>query len=222
MLGWPHGVAAGVDRVEVVARGGRAPVVRKAEQPAGTTPVVSTARRWTTVTVGVLFLVAAAWLWWPGMRDLGRRNPTADGGEVSQPAAAPDPAREYLAFADGLSTNAPRGDEVLVEGLRKLAGALGTLEGVEPEVPIDLRIVAEHILLNPESAETTAVVRTSLVAAADSLDRDRGGASELRPAVDAIDPQIPLSRQRDRMIQMFVAAAARIEQGSPQEAHDVP
>lgn len=184
-------------------------------------PIVTT-RVWTTVIAGVLFVAAAMLLWWPGMRDVRTGSAALDPGQVSQPAKAPDPVGEYLAFADGLTTSAPRGNEVLVEGLRKLAGALGTLDGVEPDVPIDLRIVAEHILLNPESPETTAVVRSSLVTAAESLDRDRGGAAKLRPTVDAIDAQLPLSRQGERMIQIFKGAAARIAQGSAQKAQDVP
>lgn len=170
------------------------------------------------VIAGTLLVAGAVLLWWTGAN--GPDGADTDTASRAAPPPAADPADDYLAFADALRTSPPAGTELIVEGLRKLAAALGTVESVEPDVPIDLRIVAEHVVLNADSAETTAVVRTSLLAAAESLEGEGSGAAGLREAVETIDPEIPLTGQRDRVIDVLIRAADRIRPENQQEDAD--
>jgi hypothetical protein len=169
---------------------------------------VTTPRLWAAAIAAVLLVAGAIVLWWPGAN--GRSVTDTDTMPRAASPVPADPADDYLAFTDTLRTSPPAGTEVIVEGLRKLAAALGTVQTVEPDVPIDLRIVAEHVVLNADAVETTGVVRTSLLAVAASLERDGSGAAGLREAVDAIDPELPLTRQHDRVLDVLIRAADRI------------
>ena len=149
------------------------------------------------------------------------RQPTAGAGiDGGSPSTAPlSPVEEYLEFAAtaGDPQSSLRGDQ-MAEGLRKLAGALATLNVVGPDLLIDLRIGAEHILLNPASAGTAAVIRDGLVAAADSMERGTGTDVALRAAAESIRPDRPLIEQQAAVLHFFQRAADAVQTsttGSP-------
>ena len=131
------------------------------------------------------------------------------GGDTGTNAGAPviSPVDDYLAFADGLAAPDGNSEDFALEGLRKLAGALGTLGVGGADLPVDLRIVAEHIAINTQSVETTATVRPRLVAAAVALDGQISGTSELQKAANAIDVTMPLTEQREALVAFFTRAA---------------
>jgi hypothetical protein len=158
-------------------------------------------------------LAAAVLAFWA----LGRRGgATGDGTDAERRqasvAAAEDAVRTYAAFAERLRAAQPApGPDAVVEGLRRLAAALDALDVGGEELPVDLRVAAEHVRLNPDALATTELVRDRLVAAATALDRRREGEADLRPAAEAIDPKIPLGRQIDRVMRVLVQAAASLE-----------
>lgn len=137
------------------------------------------------------------------------------GGDAGADAAAPviSPVADYLAFVDGLAATGDT-DELALDGLRKLAGALGTLKVGGADLPVDLRIVAEHIAINPQSVETTAAVRPSLVAVAVALDGQVSEGSELQQAASAVDAGMSLAQQREALIAFFTRAADGIRRAS--------
>jgi hypothetical protein len=154
--------------------------------------------------VGVVAAVVVAAALWFVMRD-----PSAGAGST---AGAPviSPVDDYLAFADGLAASGgSAADDLVVDGLRRLAGALGTLKPGDPELPVDLRVAAEHIIINPGAADTTTAVRTSLVAAALALEGE-GSSTTLRGAADAIDSSQPIAEQREALARFFMLAAESV------------
>ena len=150
-------------------------------------------RVWLAIAA-VAVLAAGAWMFSP-----------AEPEDVAPEAAIQDPVAEYLAFVAGLeggNSVVPADAHVIVDGLRRLAGALGVLEIGSSELPIDLRIAAEHVVLNPGDAGTADAVRAGLIAAADGLDD-----AAAREAAEAIDPRTPVSQQQERVTAFFQRAA---------------
>ena len=100
------------------------------------------------------------------------RSAASDAG--SPPAALPSPVEEYIQFvATAGDSRSGLSDDQMAEGLRKLAGALGTLNAGGPDLLIDLRVGAEHVLLNPAATETAAIIREAMVTAADAIEREK-------------------------------------------------
>ena len=122
---------------------------------------------WAAIVGSIVLIAAATLLWRP---DVGQRSAAVAPVDGSRPRTTADPAADYQAFASRVAGESAD-VEAVVEGLRRLAGAVGALEGTPPEVAVDLRVAAEHLLLNPEAMGTTEAVRNSLAAAADTLDR---------------------------------------------------
>ena len=159
-------------------------------------------------------LVSVAAVFWSGACVNHREEePTAaaasDAG--SPPAARPSPVEEYIQFVATAGDPRPSlSDDQMAEGLRKLAGALGTLNAATPDLLIDLRVGAEHIVLNPASTETTAVIRDALVAAAGSMERTETD-GPLRRAAESITTDRPLIEQHGTVFQFFQRAADALE-----------
>jgi hypothetical protein len=154
----------------------------------------------------------------------------SDGGESSAGAGiqagtdaaaaegdAASPVQEYLRFAGSFEAGAIQGARAdaapIAEGLRKLAGALATLNLGNLDLHIDLRIAAEHLLLNPASPATTAVVREALISAAAVLDAQPSRAGQL---ATSISPDRPLADQQMTIGDFFRAAAQALQQASAQ------
>ena len=154
--------------------------------------------------VGSIVLIGVATVLWRA--DVGQRSAAVAPVDGSRPRTTADPAADYQAFASRVAGESAD-VEAVVEGLRRLAGAVGALEGTPPEVAVDLRVAAEHLLLNPEAMGTTEAVRNSLAAAADTLDRPGAGASPLRVLAESIDRDTPLAKQQDQLRRYFVLAA---------------
>jgi hypothetical protein len=163
-------------------------------------------RFWPTIAGAAVLIVGATLLWWAGFN----RQPAAAAPGDAPPFAIDDPAAAYVGFARGLA-DGPADLDRLVEGLRKLAGAIGAREGTPPQVAVDLRVAAEHVVLNPEAAGTTDAVRASLVAAAAALERDGTGPSPLRTVAESIDRATPLAKQQDQLARFFVLAGRAVD-----------
>ena len=141
-----------------------------------------------------------------------------DGPSASEPTS---PVQDYLQFARAAGDpqiQEPVADpEYIVEGLRKLAGALGTLNIASPDLQTDLRVAAEHLLLSPASTATTAVVRDRLISAADAIEAAHGGRqATLRRAAEAIEPDRPLLDQQAGVREFFRESANAIQSISRQ------
>jgi hypothetical protein len=137
------------------------------------------------------------------------RGPTAAAADAS-------PVEGYVEFA-ATAGNPQSGvsDDQMAEGLRKLAGALGTLNVGGPDLLIDLRVGAEHILLHPASTQTAAIIREALVAAADAIERGGEPDPALRGAAESVRPDQPLIEQRVAVMDFFGRAADAIRRRSP-------
>jgi HAMP domain-containing protein len=126
------------------------------------------------------------------------------------------PVHDYVEFARALSEgrvdDSPIEASWMPDGLRKLAGALGALRLGDPDLTVDLRVSAEHFLLNPASASTTAAVRTGLLKAAAAIAAERPDvAASLHAAAKAIDEASPLTSQSAIVRHFLVQSAAVFE-----------
>jgi hypothetical protein len=145
-------------------------------------------RSWCTAFTVSLLLVAAT--------SCGSNGPSSDesasgGGEDA--ASATNPAADFVRFAESDFTGEDA--DYVAEGLRSLAGALGALNAGPPELNVDLRVAAEHVLLNPTSPATTATVRAGLVSAARALDAAQETGPSVAPLVESIRSDVPLPDQ---------------------------
>ena len=126
------------------------------------------------------------------------------------------PVEDYLRFADE-GTNEDADPQAIAEGLRKLAGALGTLSLGPSTLQVDLRVAAEHLLLNPSSPATTAIVRHGLVSAAEAIQSAAEGGDDLTRSAESVRPGVPLLDQRatvDEFFQQSAKALGRISRRS--------
>jgi hypothetical protein len=120
----------------------------------------------------------------------------------------PSAVEEYAQFAATAGEGQSGGDAgQLAEGLRKLAAALAALNVGGPDLPIDLRVGAEHVLLNPASTEITAMIRDDLIAAAQAVERATETDTALRGAAESIETDRPLIEQQGTVLQFFRQAA---------------
>ena len=146
----------------------------------------------------------------------------ADGvaSTTGTPASAVD---DYTEFAETLGTRPSEDLTAIAEGLRRLAGALAALQLGSPELPIDLRVIAEHVLLSPASPATADAVRTLLIktAAATGEQQPNDGAA-LRQAAEAISATAPLTSQQPTVHEFLRrsahALAARSQGAAPPTA----
>ena len=113
------------------------------------------------------------------------------------------PVQDYLQFAGAAGDRQVRDSDAdpdnIVEGLRKLAGALGTLNLGSSDLQVDLRVAAEHFLLNSASTATAAAVRNSLISAADAIEAERRNEVNLRRLAESVRRDRPLLDRFGRM-----------------------
>jgi hypothetical protein len=178
--------------------------------------VENTTRSWITAAVT---LVGVAAVFWSGACANHREEEptTAAGSDAgSPPAARPSPVEAYIQFvASARDSRSGVSDDQLAEGLRKLAGALGTLNAGGPDLLIDLRVGAEHVLLNPAAAETAAIIREAMVTAAEAIERESGPDPALREAAQSVRLDRPLVEQRVTVLHFFQQAADAIQRQTP-------
>jgi hypothetical protein len=133
---------------------------------------------------------------------------SASGG-AGETASATSPAENFVRFAE--SDFADGDADYVAEGLRRLAGALGALNVGTPELAVDLRVAAEHVLLSPTSAATTAPVRSGLVSAARALDVAQETGSSLESLAESIRSDVPLPDQMARVREFFQGCAQAVQ-----------
>ena len=176
---------------------------------------VANAPRWIDVALTLVIVTAVCW---SGACVNDRKGPTAAAASDadSPPNALPSPVEEYIRFV--ATTGDPqslRGDDQMADGLRKLAGALGTLNAGGPDLMVDLRVGAEQVLLSPASTETAAIIREAIVAAADAIEHKNGPDPLLREAARSVRPDRPLIEQRVAVLHFFREAAGGIQHEAP-------
>lgn len=170
-------------------------------------------RSWMAISaVGLLAVTAIFW----AVGCAGSNDERSRG--VDEPAAANSPLQDYLRFAGTAETRGADVDrEYLADGLRKLAGALGTLNLGGPDLQVDLRVAAEHVLLNPASTATTEIVRNGLMSAAEAIEPGRpDGGDTLRRLAESVRPDGPLFDQRLTVQEFFQESAKAIQRVSQQ------
>jgi hypothetical protein len=135
---------------------------------------------------------------------------------VTSPAAqaADTPVQDFIEFAGGVDSRRQESNadpQYIVEGLRKLAGALGTLGLGTPDLQVDLRVAAEHLLLSPTSPATTVVIRDALIAAAEAVPTlQHGERGDLRRLAAALSVEARVLDQQATVSAFFRQAAAAI------------
>jgi hypothetical protein len=170
------------------------------------------------VPAATLLIIVAATFWSSACANDREQQPTAaEGNDSGSPTAGvASPVQSFIEFAatvgdpqSGLS------GEQMADGLRKLAGALASLNAGSPDLWIDLRIGAEQVLLNPASTDTTAIIREAMVAAADAIERGRGPELALRETARSVRPDRPLMEQPVVVRDFFQQAAGAIQRAGP-------
>jgi hypothetical protein len=130
------------------------------------------------------------------------------------PGAAPivEPVQDLATFAGSMPAEGPIEPEVIAGALRRLAGAAGSASAVPLALTVDLRVYAEHVLLDPESIEVTAAVRETLIRVADTVAETTPGpdAAALQAAATSISARQPLTTQAADLRRYFQAAAAAL------------
>jgi hypothetical protein len=173
--------------------------------------------RWSLVAVFVAVLLVATVFW--AVDRSGSSNTRSDRGGTAAAVAseATSPVQEYLQLVGTAGTAADVDDKFMADGLRTLAGAIGTLNLGTPDLQVDLRVAAEHILLNPASSATTEIVRNCLISAADAI--ETGGQDEsdnnLTRLAESVHPEMPLIDQRATVQMFFQASAEAIKRITP-------
>lgn len=162
----------------------------------------------------VLAIALAVTIWAAGR--LVRNDETAvspdpdESGVASTTGATSSAVSDYVRFA---ASDAGPGPEYVAEGLRKLAGATGSMGVGNPELAVNLRVTAEHVLLNPDAVETSSSVRTALTQVTAAIaEENRAAGDALREPVDALDARAPLANQHATLQQFFRRSGVAIEQ----------
>jgi hypothetical protein len=180
-----------------------------------TDTILNLRRSW-PVILAIVMAVAAAFC--APAREADNDDDTA---AVAVPAEgeATSPVQDYLQFAgtggDQLHPAADADPRYIVEGLRKLAGALGTLHLGSPDLQVDLRVAAEHVLLNPTSTAITPLVRNDLIAAADAIEAERRTGVKLRSLAESIQRDTPLLDQQGALRDFFRESGKVLQPLSP-------
>lgn len=162
------------------------------------------------IAVVAAFLIAIAAMFWAFGRlrggDSGASEPSTN--ESSGATGAASPVADYLLFIDAVGVD---DQTLIVEGLRKLAGAVGYLNLGTLDVQVRLRVAAEHILLNPGSTSTTEAVRTALISAAEAIEMGGKSDEDLRRLAVSLQLDRPVTNQQETMVTFFRKAAAALK-----------
>lgn len=164
----------------------------------------------------VMTLVCVAAACGGGADEAGDAREDVAGGRAG--GGGPDPAQQFTEFATTMeaAAGAPLEPGTIAEGLRLMAGALGAAGSAPPELLVDLRVAAEHVVLNPDSGDVTATVRDALLKAADALPEEAASpdGATARQAAEMIDAGAPLSGQGPALRSFFQRAGRAVAQAS--------
>jgi hypothetical protein len=159
-------------------------------------------RPFTPVNV-VVVLALMGIAWFPACRGASESDTSSDDRYVTGNGTSAF-VQDYLQVADAAGAETTVVDaEFLADALRKLAAALGTLNLAAPELQVELRVAAEHVLLSPRSIETTAAVRDSLISAADAIQAGGTAGAGVRQSAESLRADQPLLDQ-DAAIREFL------------------
>jgi hypothetical protein len=161
------------------------------------------------IAVAMLTSVAA----FTACQRAGESRPSA--GEDHVVNATPLLVQDYLQMADaaGVETTAVD-EEFLANALRNLAAALGTLGLADLELQVALRVAAEHVLSNPQSADTTAAVRASLISAAGVIEAGGRGDGSVRQSAESLRSDRPLTDQGPALRDFFRKSAPALRRAA--------
>jgi hypothetical protein len=121
--------------------------------------------------------------------------------------SAPSVVADYIAFAAAVQVPPGGGAiEPTAEGLRRLAGALGALGIGDPALHIDVRVAAEHLVLNPRSVDNARLVREHLIKVGADLPPGPD-AERVATVARSLDPATPLPDQAERLAAFFHSSA---------------
>ena len=163
-------------------------------------------RLWLLLIVMLIGIGAAYWF----MQRSVARGPAVPGSAPAETPAGTTPEETDAAtFADLAERMRPPAGCMLdadgiVDGLRRLAAALGTAGVANDELMVSIRAAAEHVLLNPDSPEVADTVRERLREAAAALEASGGSAVE--EAAASIDANAALTAQSPALCTFFVSA----------------
>ena len=141
---------------------------------------------------------------------------TDSGGSSTGESSATDAVAAFATFAAGIQDDGAMSAEDIAEGLRLLAGAGGTLGAIPPELGVDLRVGAEHVLLNPKAADVSATIRTALIGVAESIDAAPGGPA-IEASAQSIQADRPLTEQ-GAALRPYFQQVAKALQALPRDA----
>ena len=163
------------------------------------------------VTLGVLATVSLTW-----------RTATSEPATSSEPngpgtdpagtvGVAADPVQGFAAFARTTPDPATESDaEYVAVGLRTLAGALDCLGLDAGDLPVDLRVGAAHVLIQPESLDTAALVQALTRRASEAI-TTAASDTALRARAQAISPDRPVGDQRPVFRAYFETASTLLD-----------
>ena len=163
------------------------------------------------IAVVAAFLIAIAAMFWAfgRLRNGDSEASEASTTESSGATGAASPVADYLLFIDAVG--GVDDQTLIVEGLRKLAGAVGYLNLGTLDVQVRLRVAAEHILLNPGSTSTTEAVRNALISAAEAIEMGGNSDEDLRRLAASLQLDRPVTKQQETMVTFFRKAAAALK-----------
>jgi hypothetical protein len=168
---------------------------------------------WVVATFALVFAVAWFVASRPGDNTGGDASEANPDLVASTSGTAASAVHEYMQLADTLEDR-PGADPAFAatttaEGLRRLAAALATLGVGSPDLAIDLRITAEHVVLNPSSPATSEAVRKALIATAAAIGEQQPNAvAALQQSAEAVTPTAPLDSQQSD-VHEFLRRSAR-------------
>jgi len=163
-------------------------------------------RAWSRRTALAVSLLAAAAT---SCSSNGPSSGDSTSGNDGDMAPATNPAMDFVRFAESDFTGEDA--DYVAEGLRGLAGALGALNVGTPELTVDLRVAAEHVLLHPTTEATTPTVSAGLLSVARALDATQETGPGLLPIAESIRPDVPLPDQVTQVREFFQACAQAIQ-----------
>jgi hypothetical protein len=173
----------------------------------------ASAWRWMLAAFALVFAVA----WFASRRgdNAGGDGSPADPDLVaSTSGTATSAVHEYVQLAGALEDRRGEDPDVaamtIAEGLRRLAGALATLRVGSPDLAIDLRVTAEHVVLNPSSPAASEALRKAFIATAAAIgERQPNAVAGLQQAADAVTGTAPITSQQP-MVHEFLRLSAHV------------
>jgi hypothetical protein len=161
--------------------------------------------------IGVVaaFLLTIAAAFWAFQELRYEQTDTSQGSENESPSGKdPSPVEDYFLFVDaGMNQGAANAQTFIVDGLRKLAGAVGYLNIGTLDVQVSLRVSAEHVLSNPAATATTEAVRNALIQAAEAIEVERKSDGDLRQLAASLLLDRPLAKQHQTILEFFQQSA---------------